>query len=352
MRVAVYSIALNEEAFVERWFDSARNADLLLIADTGSTDGTVARAESLGIQVVPISVKPWRFDGARNASLACLPNDVDFCVALDLDEILMPGWREALEDAHQQSLTRPRYSYTWSHDAEGRPGLVFSGDKIHARHGYRWAHAAHEALYPDRLVEKQGWCDLAIEHHPDPTKSRSQYLDLLEIDVRERPTDPRSVFYYARELSFVGQLEASRSEFERFLSLPQAIWQPQRAEAMRYIASTLTDASEKQAWLERAISEDPERRENFVALAQHHYEMQQWQECLHAAERALAITEKRLDYQTEASAWGALPHDLAALSAHHLGHREKALRYGLEAVALRPRDDRLAKNLRFYEAGV
>ena len=72
MKIAVYTIALNEEQFVERWYESAKEADYLLIADTGSTDGTVALAKSLGINVVEISIKPWRFDDARNASLACL----------------------------------------------------------------------------------------------------------------------------------------------------------------------------------------------------------------------------------------------------------------------------------------
>jgi glycosyltransferase involved in cell wall biosynthesis len=85
MKVAVYSIALNEEKFVERWYQSAKEADYLLIADTGSSDRTVKLAKSLGINVVEISIKPWRFDDARNASLAVIPSDIDYCIALDLD---------------------------------------------------------------------------------------------------------------------------------------------------------------------------------------------------------------------------------------------------------------------------
>jgi hypothetical protein len=36
MKIAVYTVALNEEQFVERWYNSAKDADYLLIADTGS----------------------------------------------------------------------------------------------------------------------------------------------------------------------------------------------------------------------------------------------------------------------------------------------------------------------------
>jgi glycosyltransferase involved in cell wall biosynthesis len=97
MKIAVYTIALNEEKFVQTWYESAKDADYLLIADTGSTDGTVELAKSLGINVISIGINPWRFDDARNASLSAIPLDINYCIALDMDEQLQPGWREALE---------------------------------------------------------------------------------------------------------------------------------------------------------------------------------------------------------------------------------------------------------------
>jgi glycosyltransferase involved in cell wall biosynthesis len=77
MKVAIYTIALNELQFVQPWYDSAKEADYLLIADTGSTDGTIEAAQKLGINVINVLVKPWRFDMGRNASLAALPADID-----------------------------------------------------------------------------------------------------------------------------------------------------------------------------------------------------------------------------------------------------------------------------------
>ena len=44
MKIAVYAISKNEEQFVERFCESARQADIILIADTGSTDNTVEKA--------------------------------------------------------------------------------------------------------------------------------------------------------------------------------------------------------------------------------------------------------------------------------------------------------------------
>ena len=347
MKIAVYSIALNEEQFVKDWYESAKEADYLLIADTGSTDGTVALAKSLGINVVDISISPWRFDDARNASLACLPRDIDYCIALDLDEVLIAGWRNQLETVPTQT-TRPRYKYTWSWNSDGTPGLQYGGDKIHARHGYRWKHPVHEVLVPDRITPLEHWVDLEIHHHPDNSKPRSQYLPLLEQAVKEDLNDDRNAFYYARELYFYNQKEKSKEEFERHLSLPRATWKPERAASMRYISKLSTDWDEQEAWLKKAIAEAPDRREAYVDLAKIYYEKELWESCLEASEKALAIKEKPLEYLCEEFAWGSAPYDYAAISAYRLSIKDKALEYGEKAAELNPTDLRLQGNLIFY----
>ena len=45
MKIAVYAISKNESQFVERFCKSAVDADLIVIADTGSTDNTVELAK-------------------------------------------------------------------------------------------------------------------------------------------------------------------------------------------------------------------------------------------------------------------------------------------------------------------
>ena len=41
LKIAVSAISKNEAEFVQRFCDSAQDADLICIADTGSTDDTV-----------------------------------------------------------------------------------------------------------------------------------------------------------------------------------------------------------------------------------------------------------------------------------------------------------------------
>jgi len=181
LKIAVYAISKNEEQFVKRFCESAKDADLILIADTGSTDNTHALAVNCGAKVYDICIKPWRFDKARDTALALIPGDFDVCISLDLDEVLEPGWREEIERVWTDQTTRLRYKFDWG------SGISFFYEKIHHRHGYWWKHCVHEWPKADgRIQEVYAHTDkLLVSHHPDPTKSRGQYMPLLELAVSE-----------------------------------------------------------------------------------------------------------------------------------------------------------------------
>lgn len=345
MKIAVYAIAKNEAQFVQRWANSCAEADYKYILDTGSTDATLHEIDNNGtVYFDQKRFDPWRFDDARNWALSMIPEDVDICIALDMDEILVPGWRQALESI-PEGTTRPRYKYVWSWNEDGSEGLVYGGDKIHARHGYQWKHPVHEVIKPIAGVEKQHWVDgLEIHHHPDPTKSRAQYFDLLKLAVDEDPRDDRNQFYLAREYYFHGQYELAQYHFSQHLALSH--WHPERAASHRYIAKMRPQAREHHLY--RAIAEDPSRRESWVELALHYYTEGNWWMCRMAASRALQIVDKPLDYLCEADAWGWLPHDLMAISSYYLGDRTTALLAGEMASQLSPNDERLRKNLDWY----
>lgn len=345
MRIAVVSISLNEEKFIERWASSAKDADVIILGDTGSTDNTIKLAKKSGVIVHKLSIKPWRFDDARNALLALVPDDVDYVINLDVDEVLVEGWREHM-DAVKPETTRPRYKYTWSWAADGTPGLQYNGDKIVKRHGYRWKHPVHEVMVTDRIEEVQEWIPLEIHHYPDNTKSRSSYFALLKVASEESPEDDRTAFYYGRELFFNALYEDAAAEFKRHLSLPRAVWAPERAASMRYLAKC--EPHNARQWLEKAIEQAPGRREPLVELALYFYGQQDWQNCYWRALEAIAIVEKPLDYLCEEFAWGYQPYDLAAISAHWLGFKEESAKYGEQALELNPEDPRLARNLSFY----
>ena len=345
MRIAVYTIAKNEEQFVERWAKSCEEADYRFILDTGSTDSTVQKAIDLGVSVTSATISPWRFDIARNTSLSLLPADIDICIALDMDEILIPGWREELEKISDK-VTRPRYKYTWSWNEDGTPGLEYGGDKIHRRNGYRWHHPVHEVIVPDRIEEVQEWTNLEIHHHPDTSKSRGQYFPLLELAVKEDPTNDRNQYYLAREYFFNSMMDKAADMFKRHLNNPNAQWGPERAASWRYLAKC--DLANAEYYLAQAIQDAPKRREALVEMGMLYYNKKDYEKALAFMEEAILIQEKPLDYLCEDFAWGSLPYDTAAISAFNLGDKDLALRYGTTAVTFDPENPRLLNNLLYY----
>jgi len=348
MKIAIASISKNEEQFVKRFCDSARDADAIYIADTGSTDNTVEVAKECGAIVNEICISPWRFDHARNASLALVPKDIDIVISLDLDEVMEPGWREEIERVWiPGETTRLRYMFDWG------CGVKFQYEKIFAKHGYYFWHPCHEYPRPDaRINEIYAYTDkLLVSHHPDPTKSRGQYLDLLALSVKEDPVCPRNAFYYARELSFYSRWDESIVELQRYLALPGATWINERSYAMRTLAKCYEgkgDPAEAEAWWLRSAAESPNTREPWCGLSNLYYMQARWQECYGAAMRALSIKDREFVYTVDPAVWGAHPHDLAAIAAWNLGMKEIAAEQGRLALELSPEDGRLKENLSWY----
>lgn len=358
MKVVVYAICKNEESFVNRWMDSMSEADQVVVLDTGSTDGTVRRLRERGAEVTVEPITPWRFDTARNRSLALVPQDADICVCTDLDEEFHQGWRAVLEKAWAPGTVLASYRYTWSFQADGSEGVVYWMEKIHSRQGWQWVHPVHEVLKwtgtgaeGDKVTVK----GIQLDHHPDPKKSRGQYLPLLELSVQEDPKDDRNLHYLGREYLYRGRWDDCIKTLLQHLQLPTAIWRDERCASMRYIGRAYLQKGETERardWYFRAAAEAPWLREPYMELASMLYDQKEWEGVLYFTRCALAITERPRTYICEASSWGSRPYDLQTIAYHHTGRREEALQAARRALALEPQNDRLQKNVRLLSGGV
>ena len=350
-RICVYAIAKNEEQFVDRWMDAMSEADHIVVLDTGSSDATVEHLRRRGAEVTVEEIVPWRFDTARNRSLELVPQEMDLCVCTDLDEVFHPGWRAAIDGAWDSGVSQMSYRYTWSFTEDGREGVVFWPEKIHSRQGWRWVHPVHEVLQwvgpgmPGRKVAVQG---VQLDHHPDPSKSRGQYLPLLELSVAEDPADDRNLHYLGREYLYYGQYDRCIETLQRHLSLPKARWADERAASMRYIARALTEKGERRAargWYLRAVAEAPHLREPYIDLAMLLYQEEAWEGVLYFTDCALSLRERPGSYICEAAAWGSLPYDLQAMAFWHTGRTREALQAAEAALELEPGNERLRANV-------
>ncbi len=353
MKIAVYTCALNEEQFVERWVNSAIEADQRLVLDTGSTDKTVEALRDLGVMVGHASIKPWRFDDAKNAALNLLSPKIDIAVQLDLDEVLTANWRQNLEAAWQFETTRLHYKYVWSWTPDGRPDRIYFADKIGGRHTHRWKNPVHEVLMPT-VPEVVAVCpEVLIEHHPDNNKSRDSYLPLLELSTREDPLNDRNSHYLGREYFFHKKYKEAIAEFKRHITLPTACWQAERAASLRYggkCYESLEDHHHAYKWFALATLEDSQSREAFVDLAGFLLRRGNWQGVLYYTTEALKIPPDQSSYINERYALEEGPFDLASVAFYNLGDQKSALACAKKAIELNPFDERIRANLSMIEA--
>ena len=353
-KICVYAIAKNEEKFVDRWFNSVKEADYIYVLDTGSTDNTVDKLKELGVVVNQKIIDPWRFDVARNEALKMVKDDIDICVSIDLDEVLLPGWKDELEKIWDENVTRLHYTYNWSLDDNNRPIISFYSDKIHKRNCYEWIHPVHEVLnyIGDSKEIIKTTNNITINHFPDKNKSRSGYLPLLELSVEENPTDDRNMHYLGREYMFYERWNDCIDTLIKHLNLKTATWKDERSASMRFIARSykkLKRYDEAKMWLDKAMKETPYLRDPYVERALLEYELNNLNETEKYCTEALKIKTHEKTYVNERFSWDETIYDLLSIVKYNKKDYDKSLYYINKALEINPNNKRILKNKELIE---
>ena len=129
MRISATIITLNEQENIARAVRSVQFCDEVLVVDSGSTDRTVAIAESLGAKVV---TNPWPgYAAQKNHAASRALND--WILSIDADEAVTPELAESIARVQEAAPAFSGYDF---------PRL--------ARYCGRWIR--HSGWYPDRKI--------------------------------------------------------------------------------------------------------------------------------------------------------------------------------------------------------
>ena len=351
MKIIVYAICKNESKFVNRWYNSMKEADDIYVLDTGSTDNTVELLKKLGVKVTTKIIAPFRFDTARNLALELVPDDTSLCVSTDLDEVFEPGWRKLLEENYNNE-TRISYTYNW-HLTNNIPDVSFLLDKIHTKKDYKWTHPVHEVLENINQNETRKTIEkIVLNHFPDSSKSRSNYLSLLELSVKESPEDDRNMHYLGREYMYYKRYNDAIDTLIKHLNLKNATWKDERCASMRFIARSYKELkryNEAIMWYEKAIVEAPYLRDPYVELALLYYQLENYQEVYKNIKLALKIKTRQKTYINEVFSWNETPYDILSLACYYLNLLPESLYYLDEAIKINANNERLIKNKEIIE---
>ncbi len=370
-KICVYAICKDEKHFVDRWLDSMQEADYIVVLDTGSTDGTfeALKADKRVTAVEQKVIKPWRFDVARNESMKLIPEDANILICTDLDEILRPGWAKTLREKWKEGYhVRGNYQYIWSHTETGEPGRVFVYDKIHDRN-WKWAFPVHEMLVDTAGRDGQYisehtiliWDEIVLEHFPDPTKSRSSYLPLLELRAKENPDDYYGLFYLSHEYNYRGMYDKSINLLKRLVSdFGYKFSTTEIAAAYLFLGDDYRELGDKQMALyyyNLGIQAEPTFRECYLNAAEVYNELQMYDAAVAYVKMALKKGWRHYVWVERDNSYKGQPADILSIAYYYLAMSEeaeeriqmlqRANHYMNEALQYKPQDERLLFNQKF-----
>jgi len=360
-KICIYAISKNERKFVDRWYESMKEADSIVVLDTGSTDGTAERLKELGVIVDTKIIDPWRFDVARNESLKLVPNDCNILFCTDLDEVLEPGWSKVLkekwiEGKHERGI----YKYTWSHLEDGSDGRVFQYDKIHSRR-WLWTAPVHELLvrndgnndYNDDEILYL-FDEIHLHHYPDTNKSRSSYLPLLELRAKEKPDDYYGLIYLSHEYCYRGHYQKSIDLLNRILKdfnytpLIEASCYLFMGDSYKNLYKEDNDHGKltmaKKCYYD-AINIDPTYIEPYISLAKIYLDEKDYNMAEASIKNGLNKSFRHYTWLERDTSWSYEPWDLLCLATFYSGKKLEAIGYATKALSFAPTDERLVSNV-------
>ena len=183
MRLYVYSICKNELHNISAFLEQCKEADGLVIVDTGSTDGTREYLTSKNIKWYDYPYKDsFRFDEARNYAHCLIPEDVEIRLAMDVDSTITKGYADIIKEYWLPELTNAEISTRVNN-------IESTTIDCHNKYCF-WKYPVYEKLTckRDMYVRKIP----NIEITKQVTRSREKlkfYLDLAEKGLRESPED-------------------------------------------------------------------------------------------------------------------------------------------------------------------
>ncbi len=353
LKICVYAICKNEEKFVDRFMDSLENeVDKVYILDTGSTDKTIELFKKRGAIVHQKKYRKFQFDKARNDSLKLVPEDMDVCICLDIDDVIQPGFSQIIRDTWKKDTCQMRYEYLYRVDNNNNPIIAFYNDHIHSRHNFKWQYPVHEVLkYTGKNYKHIISKELKIIHKPDHQKSRAFYLNLLEERVAKYPKDTRNINLLAREYINRGRYEEAIEKCRQYLNLENLRYRPERAKILYYMSKAhrlIGEYDKARIWANLSADELPNNRDIYVELMIIYYKTKDYNKTLEMASKALGITDKNPGIINDSSSFDGTIYDYMSLAYYYLKNYKKAIETIDKLLKINPNDERLITNKKLF----
>lgn len=359
MFISVYTIAKNEEAVAERWFNCFKEADEVCVLVNNSTDKTADILLSLGANVTVKNYKNFRFDVARNDAMKLCSPQATLLFGCDMDDTIETGWREKVEKAWNLGVKTGKnpnsiiFTYSVEYtvfnkqaNQSGKQKQSFVRHSIHTPDGWFWKSRIHE--YLEHTTRKEYIYYPKFEVVSRPTKlEHSSYLPLLIEECKDPNCEARNIHLLAREYLVNKNYEEAIEWFNKYLSHVGAVWDSERAASMKFLSDcygNLGYPNAQELWLWKAMAECPRNKDAPFALGQLLIQKKEYKLAARILEKCIAIQKPELDYPYFAlAAWTEIPWVCLGEAKFYIGDWDGAEKAWAKALEMNPANETARK---------
>jgi glycosyltransferase involved in cell wall biosynthesis len=353
--ISLAMIVKNGAEHLAQTFESAKPiCDELIVVDTGSTDDTVAIAESFGAKVHHFD---WidDFSAARNESFGKATGD--WIMWLDCGDTISAQSTQSFLQLKSQLDILDNADFIWANINRGitPEGMVvcrFNTPRFVRRTAFAgWAGAVHE--YMDKSNENAIiWENASVDDLlPRANTPTDRNINILQKLIAGGDTSTRTAFYYANELRDHKRWIDAIAAYERFLAMEYYSWEYYESLLSMSICYRNVDrAEDAAATYYRAIHFDATRAEAFVGLGDLAYERQKWQQAIPFYKAVIGMTRPSEGFTLE-TCYSWLPWDRLSICYGNVGLLDEAISAAEETLKTSNERARILDNIMlFYKA--
>jgi glycosyltransferase involved in cell wall biosynthesis len=284
--VAAAMIVKNEELVLARCLDAVREyVDEIVVADTGSTDRTIAIAQSKGARVVHF---PWVDDFSTARQFAFDQATAEWVFWLDADDLVQGAERiRPVLASASDDIGVFQWKYVIGRNPDGSPAYSYWRERCARNNGqFRWAGGIHEVLLNHGPLRSEQTEAVFVEHLPPVGREKDpgRNLRILEKEYERTGGDPgtRTLFYLGREYADTGNVEKAIEILSR--SGREDPWDDQRYLALIQVASLHVRNGDQDKAIDvylEALKTHPTWPDAYLGLGEIYYYRKEWDNVIH-----------------------------------------------------------------------